>query len=141
MRTLLFGVIAAAVAFSQAPAAQPPQTGSLVLAGRVITGSGPDARPVRHARVTLPGGSLKTPHLGDTDTKGAYRFDRLPAGTYRVSVPKPGFVKLEADATPDALLTMSRGAAIEGIISDANGGPVRSRRRSRCRKASRGRSS
>jgi hypothetical protein len=81
MRTLLFGVLAAAVAFSQAPAAQPPPTGSLVLAGRVITGTGSDARPVRHARVTLSGGSLKIPRIADTDTKGGYRFDRLPAGT------------------------------------------------------------
>jgi hypothetical protein len=46
MRNLLFGVVAAAAAFLQAPRAQPPTTGSLVLAERVITGSGPDARPV-----------------------------------------------------------------------------------------------
>ncbi len=124
MRNLLFGVVAAAAAFLQAPAAQPPTTGSLVLAGRVITGSGPDARPVRHARVTLSGGSLKTPHLGDTDPKGAYRFDHLAAGTYRVSVQKPGFVKMDADATPDETLTMVRGGAIEGIVADANGDPV-----------------
>jgi hypothetical protein len=122
MRTLLSGVIAAAVAFSQAPA--PPPTGSLVLAGRVITGSGPDARPVRHARVTLSGGSLKIPRLADTDTKGEYRFDHLPASTYRVSVQKPGFVKLDADAMPDAVLTMARGGAMEGIVADANGDPV-----------------
>ena len=124
MRTLLSGVIAAAVAFSQAPASPPPPTGSLVLAGRVITGSGPDARPVRHARVTLSGGSLKIPRLADSDAKGEYRFDHLPASTYRVSVQKPGFVKLDADARPDAVLTMARGGAIEGIVADTNGNPV-----------------
>lgn len=124
MRNLLFGLLAAAVAFSQAPAAQPPSTGSIVLAGRVITGTGPDARPVRHARVTLTAGSLKIPRVADTDTKGAYRFDRLPAGSYHVSVQKPGFVKLDADASTDAVLTMARGGAIEGTIADANGDPV-----------------
>src|SRR5215467_10254694 len=105
MRTLLFGTIVAAVAFSQAPAAPPQATGSVVLTGRVMTGSGAETRPVRHARVTLSGDALKIPRVGDTDTNGVYRFDRLPAGTFHLSVQKPGFVKL-VDAAPDALLTM-----------------------------------
>lgn len=90
----------------------------------MITGGGRDAGPVRQARVTLSGGSLKIPRISDSDTKGAYRFDRLPAGAYHVSVQKPGFVKLDAEATPDAVLTMVRGGAIEGIVADANGDPV-----------------
>jgi len=124
MRALLFGVLAAVVTFLHAPAAQPTATGRLVVAGRVLTGTGPDARPVRRARVTLRSRSLETARLADTDTNGAYRFDRLPAGSYRLSVEKPGFVRLDADAEPDARLTLMRGGAIEGIVADANGDPV-----------------
>jgi 5-hydroxyisourate hydrolase-like protein (transthyretin family) len=124
MRNLLVGVLAAAAAFLQAPAAQPPPTASLVLTGHVITGSGPDARPVRHARVTLTGGVLKTARLADTDTTGSYRFDHLAAGNYRVSVRKGGFVTVIADATPDATLTMVRGGAIEGVVTATSGDPV-----------------
>src|SRR4029078_9446522 len=98
MRALLLGVLAAVVTFLHAPAAQPTATGRLVVAGRVLTGTGPDARPLRRARVTLRRRSLETARLADTDTNGAYRFDRLPAGSYRLSVEKPGFVRLDAGA-------------------------------------------
>jgi hypothetical protein len=123
MRNLLFGALAAAAGFLQAPAAQPPPTGPVVLAGRVITSTGQDVRAVRHARVTLSGGSLRVPRVTDTDTEGGYRFEHLPAGTYHVSVQKPGFVKVD-DAAPDAVLTMLRAGAIEGIVADATGDPV-----------------
>ncbi len=118
MRILLGCIVAVVLAFSQAP---PP---AVSLNGRVVTGSGPKARPVRRARVTLIGRGLPAPRITDTDTKGAYRFDRLPAGDYKVMVQKPGFVKLEADAPPDATLKMDRAGAIEGVVTDATGDPV-----------------
>lgn len=124
MRTLLVGVLAAAAAFLQAPAAPPPAAGSLVLTGLVVTGSGQDVRPVRRARVTLTGGPLKTARMTDTDTKGAYRFDRLAKAAYHVSVQKAGFVTLEAQAAPGVTLTMVRGAAIEGVVTDQTGTPM-----------------
>ena len=37
---------------------------------------------------------------------------------------KPGFVKLDADAAPNATLTMERGGAIEGVVTDAAGNPL-----------------
>jgi hypothetical protein len=125
MRILLSGIVAAALAFSQAPqAGQTPAGGGVSLTGRVMTGTGPEARPVRRARVTLLGRGLTGPRITDTDTKGAYRFDRLPAGDYKVTVQKPGFVKLEADAAPGATLQMDRAGAIEGVVTDAAGDPV-----------------
>ena len=124
MRTLLLGVAAAVFAFSATPQSPAPSTAPLVLTGRVVTGTGSDARPVRRARVTLTGAALKMPRLADTDTNGAYRFDRLAPGDYTIAIQKPGFVKLEAAATADAVLTMVRGGAIEGIVADANGDPI-----------------
>jgi hypothetical protein len=123
MRILFCGIAAAALAFAQAPPAV-QTTGAVSLAGRVTTGSGPDVRPVRRAKVTLTGPGLLAPRVTDTDTKGSYRFDRLPAGDYKVSVQKVGFVKLDADAPADATLTMVRGGAIEGVVTDAAGDPL-----------------
>jgi protocatechuate 3,4-dioxygenase beta subunit len=125
MRVLLCGIVAAALAFAQTPqAGQAPAAGSMSLTGRVMTGTGPEARPVRRARVTLPGRGGAGARTTDTDTKGAYRFDRLPPGEYTVTVQKPGFVTLEADAVPNATLTMERGGAIEGVVTDAAGDPL-----------------
>ena len=121
MRTLPTGVLAAILAFTFGAAAQQPPP--LVIDGRVVTGSGSDARPVRRARVTLSGAGT-APRIADTDARGNYRFDRLPPGAYKISVQKPGFVRLEADAAPGATLTMTRGGAIEGVVSDAAGDPV-----------------
>lgn len=123
MRILACGVVAALLAFFQSTPQGPP-AGASALTGRVMTGTGPEARPVRRARVTLLGRGLTGPRITDTDTKGAYRFDRLPAGEFKVTVQKPGFVKLEADASPDATLTMDRAGAIEGVVTDGTGDPL-----------------
>lgn len=119
MRILLGGIVAAALAVSQAP-----QAGGVSLTGRVMTGTGQEARPVRRARVMLLGRGLTGPRMTETDTTGAYRFDRLPAGDFKVTVQKPGFVKLDADASPGATLQMDRAGAIEGVVTDASGDPV-----------------
>ena len=123
MRTLILGMMAAALTFSQVPAAQPPAA-TASLAGRVVTGTGADAKPVRRARVTLTGRGQMAPRITDTDAKGAYRFERLPAGEFTVAVQKPGFVKLEAPASANAVLTMERAGAIEGVVTDAGGDPL-----------------
>jgi 5-hydroxyisourate hydrolase-like protein (transthyretin family) len=124
MRVLLLGVLAAAFTFTQS-ATRPQAPAGASLSGRVTTGSGVDTRPVRRARVTLTGGGLTAPRLADTDTKGVFRFDRLPsAAGFKIAVQKPGFVKLDAEATPNAELKMEPAGAIEGIVSDASGDPV-----------------
>jgi 5-hydroxyisourate hydrolase-like protein (transthyretin family) len=123
MRTLIVGIVAAAIGFSQTPVAPAPG-GTASLTGRVLTGTGNDAKPVRRARVTLAGRGLMAPRITDTDTKGAYTFDRLPAGEFKVAIQKPGFVKLEADAVPNAALRMERAGAIEGVVTDAGGAPL-----------------
>jgi protocatechuate 3,4-dioxygenase beta subunit len=129
MRTILCGILAAAVAFVHAPSAQ-QQAGAgsgraPAFTGRVVTaGSGTEKRPVRRARVTLTGAGLTAPRVADTDTKGEYRFNGVGPGGYTVTVQKPGFVKLEGTASPGATLTMERGGALEGIVTDAGGDPV-----------------
>jgi hypothetical protein len=121
MRTLIAGLIATGLAFSQASA--PPRAEN-TLDGRVVTGAGPEMRPVRRAKVTLMGGGLRAPVVSDSGTTGAFRFDHLPAGPFRIAVERPGFVKLNADATPNVTLTLERGGAIEGIVADVAGDPV-----------------
>jgi Carboxypeptidase regulatory-like domain len=119
----LSGIVAAMLAFSQVPqAGQAPSVFSLT--GRVATGTGSDARPVRRARVTLLARGGTGARITDTDTKGAYRFGRLPSGEYKVTVQKPGFVKLEVEAPPDATLTIERAGAIEGVVADGSGDPL-----------------
>src|SRR5258708_1338329 len=123
MGFLFGGILAAALAFVQPPSPQ-PSSAPLVLGGRIMTGTGREARPVRHARVAVTGSTLTAGRTTDTDTTGAYRFDRLSPGAYHLTVQKPGFVKLEVTATPDAVLQLDRGGAIEGIVADAGGDPV-----------------
>jgi protocatechuate 3,4-dioxygenase beta subunit len=123
MRIISSGIVAAMLAFSHVPqAGQAPSVVSLT--GRVVTGTGPEARPVRRARVTLLARGGAGARITDTDTKGAYRFGRLPPGEYRVSVLRPGFVRLEVAAPPDATLTMERAGAIEGVVADGSGDPL-----------------
>jgi protocatechuate 3,4-dioxygenase beta subunit len=124
MRVFLLGIVAAVFAFAQSTEIGQAPPGA-TLAGRVITVNGTETRPVRRARVTLTGGGLTAPRAADTDTKGAYRFDRLPAaGPFKIAVQKPGFVRLDADAAPNADLKMERAGAIEGIVMDAGGDPL-----------------
>jgi 5-hydroxyisourate hydrolase-like protein (transthyretin family) len=122
MRIILAVVVMAAATCWPGPPSQ-QTTDATVLTGRVVTGSGNDQHPVRRAKVTLTSAAGMT-RVTDTDIKGAFRFDRLPAGGYELTVQKAGFVKLEAAASPDATLTLDRAGAIEGTVTDAVGDPV-----------------
>lgn len=121
MRTLLAGA-AITIVVSAIPTGQQPLPNSL--SGTVVTGSGPEATPVRRARITLSGGGLTAPRITDTDAKGIFRIDRLPSGPFHIVVQKPGFVRHEADASSGATLSLIRGAAIEGVVADAAGDPI-----------------
>lgn len=129
MRIMLGGIVAAALAFSpSAQRGQAPAPGAPSISGRVMVGAGQDARPVRRAKVTLTGGGLTAPLVTDTDPRGAFRFARVPAGAHKVTIQKPGFVTLEttrgAGAPPNAILTMTRGGAIEGLVTGTAGDPI-----------------
>jgi len=125
MRAVWFGILTATVTFSAVgPVAQSSAAGTATIAGRIVTMTGTEQRPVRRAKVTVTGRGLAAPRVVDTDIRGVYHIERLPAGEYRMTIEKPGFVKLEADAQPDATLTMVRGGAIEGIVTDAAGDPI-----------------
>jgi hypothetical protein len=122
MRTFLLGWLATTLALTAGPVAnQPPP---VVIDGRVTTVAGAETRPVRRARVTLSGRGLGTPRVTDTDANGAYRFERVPPGQYRISFAKPGFVRVGTDAVPGGTHRMMRGGSIEGMVLDPAGGPL-----------------
>ena len=96
-----------------------------VIEGRVVTIIGDQVRPVRRARVMLSGAGLSPSRQVDTDANGAYRFDRLSRGDYRILAHKPGYLHWIGKAVPDATITMVRGGAIEGAVLDPSGEPLR----------------
>ena len=121
------------------PAAGVP-TGTGVIVGRMTVTSPNGPQPVRRATVTLESGAFRAPLVTDTDTEGRFRFDALPAATFRLRGEKAGFVPIVADPrrafepapefelragqslTRD--LPMQPGAAIEGRILKDNGDPA-----------------
>jgi hypothetical protein len=113
--------------------------GTASIAGRVVVMGTTTPMPIRRARITLHSAALAEAQTTDTDTDGRYRFDGLPAGAYRVSAEKPGFVALEYGSkrpfvrpssidlkdgqTMKADLALPRGAALDGRILDESGEP------------------
>jgi hypothetical protein len=118
----------------------PTESGTAVIEGRVVIHINETPQPVRRARLTLESEALPSARTTDSDTGGRYRFDKLPAGSYRVRVEKPGFVAFARDlrrafdrprpveiAAAQTLqhdLVMVRGAAIEGRVLADNGQPA-----------------
>jgi hypothetical protein len=117
----------------------PAATGTLTLAGKVVLAESVPPVPVRRARVVLSS-DLGPPKIADTDTDGAFRFDSLPAGNYRVVAEKPGFVPLDRgpargivrpipvtlgpDAPGTLTIQMQRAGALEGVLLTDKGEPV-----------------
>lgn len=112
-------------------------TGSV--SGRAYIVENGEPVPVRRARVRLDALDRTTTETTDTDVNGFYRFERLPAGSFRVTVEKAGFVPrrspgrtfapaepidLAAAASVTADVEMLRASAIEGRILGADGRPV-----------------
>jgi hypothetical protein len=145
MRARLLVLAALALGAGQQPARDGPApaerpTGTAAIAGRITILDTDPAAPVRRAKVTLSSPDLPSAEVTDTDTDGRYRFDGLPAGDYRITAEKPGFVTLEYGAarpferpvplrlatgtTRDASIALPRGAAIEGRLVAADGEPI-----------------
>jgi hypothetical protein len=112
--------------------------GTATIAGVVLTDDS-DARPVRHARVTLRGaepfGGLTTV----TDDRGRFAFMDLPAGRFELTASKDGWVSSAYGAKRplrpgtsipvregqkvDLTFRLLHGAAITGIVLDNMGQP------------------
>lgn len=123
-------LLAAFLSWAQQPRDAPPTTsaGSGTLTGRVTFVENGQTHPLRRATVILNNLSAKSTLVATTDQDGAYRFDRIHHGDYRLSVTKAGFVPTSAPAdvavraqTPPMNVTMVRAAAIEGRFIDSDG--------------------
>ena len=115
---------------SQLPRDKPVAATAGTIEGRVTIQDAQPPSPVRRARVTLTGGILSQAEIADTDPEGRYRFE-VAAGSYRVTVGKPGFVTSRAIAvdvkagdTATANVILARGAVIEGRLQNDAGEPV-----------------
>src|SRR5262245_34183537 len=120
-------------------AGTPTQTATLSIVGHVVLADSTPLAPIRRARVTLMSEGTAPAKVTDTDTDGAFRFDNLPAGTYRLLPEKPGFVPLDtgpprgvirpmqvtlaAPAEP-ITVTMQRASAVEGVLLTDKGEPA-----------------
>ena len=125
----------------QQPGSRPPApaAATATLAGRVTVASERDT-PVRRARITLESDVLPQAQLADSDADGRFRFDRLPAGAFRLRAEKPGFVTLafgarhafdrglpidlKAGQTRAIEVALPRGAALDGRVINQDGDPV-----------------
>jgi len=103
----------------------------------VIVSDDLDARPVRHARVTLTGPEAST---AITDERGRFMFVNLPAGRYQIAATKTAWIAtsygarrpgrpgsaipLEDGQKLDLTLRMARGSVLSGVVLDYNGEPA-----------------
>src|SRR5262245_24127250 len=84
-----------------------PQNDSLNLTGVVLS---PDAKPVAEAHVLLEQPTAQQQWTVDTKPDGTFRFDRLPIGTYLITIRGQGYfetsseVRLESSKTIEFML-------------------------------------
>jgi hypothetical protein len=119
--------------------AQPLSGGAGRIAGTVVS-AGREPKPVRRARVTINGSALQTGRTAITGDDGAFAFEALPQGEYTIAVVKSGYITTVYGASgpgrpglPVVLgrgtrrtitVSVPRGAAITGMLTDAEGQPV-----------------
>ena len=138
--SVLFTVVAASPQTPRDAAKPAPAAGTASIQGRMTIATPAGLAPIRRARVKLEGSALREAAITDTDTDGRFRFDRLPAGPYRIVGEKAGFIAALRDprrafekpplfdvaagqsVTHD--LPVQRGAAIEGQLRRDNGDPA-----------------
>ncbi len=114
-------------------------TGTGRISGRVVTAE--TGAPVRRAQIRVASNEARLNRVVTTDGDGRYELVNLPAGRYRVSVSRAGFVSLEyGQARPfesgkpldlangqtiDKLdFSLPRGSVITGRITDEFGDPM-----------------
>jgi hypothetical protein len=140
-------LIAAAVIVAQqsgAPRSGPPQAGSARISGRVIAVDG--SGPLAGARVSIDATRLLNTSLSSlsrtatTDANGVFDFPGLPAGDYRLTATKTGYLDgsigrsasnggsvisvRDRQALAVPAMSMIRGGAINGRIFDEYGEPL-----------------
>jgi hypothetical protein len=118
---------------------QPAATGTAKITGRVIAAD--TGMPVRRAQIRVASSEARLNRVVTTDGDGRYELLNLPAGRYRVSVTRAGYVSLEyGQARPfesgkpldlangqtiERLdFSLPRGSVIAGRITDEFGDPM-----------------
>ena len=125
----------------------PPAASFAVISGRVEIVGDNSGAPLRRATVTLRSDTGTLTRTFATDANGAFRFDGLAAGNYRVSVEKAGFLCRAIAPTPRTTpgmdsrnafpelsvttgsqhvvnFTAERAAALEGRLIEDTGRPL-----------------
>lgn len=119
--------------------ADQPVTGTAVIRGYVV--SLESGAPLRRAQVRASASEIRRSRLATTDGEGRFEFRELPAGRYRLTATKGGFVTLQygqrrppQSGTPIELrdrqiiekvvIGLPRGSVIAGRITDEFGEPI-----------------
>lgn len=94
-------------------------TGTSVLSGTVMAADA-SGRPVRRATVRILGSGLPGGRLLMTDEQGRFTFTGLPAGSYSLSVQKPGWVvgyygSREPWTSPGTPVVVGEGQVLAGL--------------------------
>ena len=119
----------------------PTLRGTSMITGVVVAADG-DAKPIRHASVTLVSGNLQFPYVTVTDDDGAFEFANVAAGNYALLGSKPGYVATffgaktpgkgqgipiavgEGQRVTDVRLALIHGSVITGIVRLQSGVPA-----------------
>lgn len=117
----------------------PAVRGTSTITGVVVSADA-DAKPIRHASVTLVSGNLQLPYITVTDDDGGFEFDNLAAGSYALIASKPGYVATffgakspgkrqgipiavgESQRATGVRLALVRGSVITGVVRMQSGG-------------------
>jgi Carboxypeptidase regulatory-like domain len=116
-----------------------PTTGNAILRGRAVALD--NGTPLRRVIIRLMGGALRIPRTALTDGEGRYELKDVPAGRYRLSANKSGFVTVlygqrgpldpdrpieirEGETRDKADFALPRGGVITGRITDEYGDPA-----------------
>jgi hypothetical protein len=139
-KPLIVLLLGAALALQNREPARLP-AGTAVLTGVVVIDE-QNGQPIRRALVTATSnGDTRQQSQTATDDRGRFMLAALPAGTVRLVVSKPGFVRtyygatqpgstvdrpiaLANDQKVDVSIRLPRGAVITGTIADQSGQPM-----------------
>ena len=86
---------------------------------------------VQGAKLELTDVATNNLRAGDTEQSGSYSFAGLPAGTYHLSISKPGFknsvvetLVVQANRTTDLKVTLEVGQVVERVVVDVEAAPL-----------------